>query len=80
MYYQERKDGFEMSGGSHDYLYTKVYAELHNGMFDEELDEFVDDFADLLHDLEWWQSGDYSEQQYLDSVRKFKKKWFKEEE
>lgn len=29
-------------------------------------------------DLEWWQSCDSSEERYRDTVRKFKKKWFKQ--
>jgi hypothetical protein len=29
-----------------------------------------------LHDLEWWQSGDYGEDTYRETVKKFKDKWF----
>lgn len=38
----------------------------------------MNDLCELLHDLEWWQSCDYSEETYRESVKKFKKKWFKQ--
>jgi Ni,Fe-hydrogenase III component G len=64
-----------MSGGSHDYICYKV-EELEGQMHDKELDILVKDFAELLHDLEWWDSCDYSEETYRTTVRKFKEKWF----
>ena len=45
-------------------------------MFDAEMDEMVVDFAKVLHDLEWWMSSDSSEEDYRQTVKKFKEKWF----
>lgn len=67
-----------MSGGSYSYVYCKVENECVGRMFDRQLDEMMKDLCELLHDLEWWQSCDYSEDTYRESVKKFKKKWFKQ--
>lgn len=43
-----------MSGGSHDYLYSRM-EELYVGdMQDAELNELMADICELCHDLEWW--------------------------
>lgn len=65
-----------MSGGSMDYLFIKVEEEAVGKMHDAELDEFMQDVAHLLHDAEWWDSGDIIEQTYRESVARFKRKWF----
>lgn len=65
-----------MSGGSYDYMYSRVEEEYVDRMFDSQLDNMMKDLVDVLHDLEWWQSGDYSEGTYREAVKKFKKKWF----
>lgn len=67
-----------MSGGSHNYMYSRVEEEYADRMFDSQLNTMIKDLAGLLHDLEWWQSGDYSEETYRESVNKFKKKWLKQ--
>ena len=46
-------------------------------MEDAELDMLLEDFKDLLHDLEWYKSGDYGKDLYRESVASFKKKWLK---
>lgn len=65
-----------MSGGSYNYIYNKLLVECAGEMHDAEMDEMLRDFCGVLHDLEWWQSGDYSEDQYRETVSEFKKKWF----
>ena len=65
-----------MSGGSHNYMYNRIRDEYVGNMYDRELDEMINDIADLLHDLEWYDSCDYSESEYRESVNKFKAKWF----
>ena len=57
-------------------MYSRVEEEYVGKMFDSQLNTMMKDLADLLHDLEWWQSGDYSEEAYREAVKKFKKKWF----
>lgn len=46
-----------------------------NPMHDRELSELIADVTCLLHDLEWYESCDISEDKYKESVNKFKKKW-----
>lgn len=66
-----------MSGGSYDYIYSQLEDECENRMYDSEMNMMIKDLCKVLHDLEWWQSGDYSEAEYRKSVNKFKEKWFK---
>ena len=64
-----------MSGGSMSYLCYDVEAQA-DRMGDRELTELIKDVAGLLHDREWYISGDYGEDTWEESVRKFKQKWF----
>lgn len=64
-----------MSGGSYDYMFYNVMDTYAGRMFDEELNELIEDLSKVFHDLEWWQSGDYSESTYRKSVQEFKEKW-----
>lgn len=66
-----------MSGGSYSYIYSKLLNECDGSMYDEEMNDMIRDLAEVLHDLEWWQSGDWSEDVYRETLVKFKKKWFK---
>lgn len=66
-----------MSGGSYDYICFKLENECQGRMHDAEMDDLITDLANVLHDLEWWQSGDYSEDAYRRSLTEFKTKWFK---
>lgn len=66
-----------MSGGSYDYICYKLENECKGRMYDAEMDDLIADLSDLLHDLEWWQSGDYSEEPYRKALTEFKNKWFK---
>ena len=34
------------------------------------------DLVEVLHDVEWWQSGDICEDGYRKTVKAFKDKWF----
>ena len=65
-----------MSGGHFNYKFYEL--ETYEGhMEDAELEELLEDFEVLLHDLEWYKSGDYDDEDYRKSVQKFKEKWFK---
>ena len=66
-----------MSGGSYSYIYSTLSMECSNRMYDAEMNDLIEDLCDLLHDLEWWQSGDFSEDHYRNTLMKFKAKWFK---
>lgn len=67
-----------MSGGSYNYMYSRIEYEYAGKMHDSQLNAMMKDLIDLLHDLEWWQSCDCSEETYRETVKKFKKKWFKQ--
>ena len=66
-----------MSGGSYSYIYNKLSDECEGRMYDAEMNDLIEDLCEVLHDLEWWQSADASEDQYRKTVSAFKKKWFK---
>ena len=65
-----------MSGGSFNYLYRTIEYEYVGRMQDIVLDEMMEDLVKVLHDLEWWQSADISEEDYRETVEEFKKKYF----
>lgn len=67
-----------MSGGSYNYISCSLSNECLGAMYDEEMDDLIKDLCDVLHDLEWWQSGDSDEETYRETVQKFKDKWFKQ--
>lgn len=58
-----------------NYLYTQVEYAADN-FEDPEMQMLTRDFAEVLHDLEWYDSGDTSRQQLDKSIRVFKRKWF----
>lgn len=64
-----------MSGGSFNYMYARILDNYYNEMQDCEMNDLIMDLCAVLHDLEWWQSGDYGEDEYRKSVEDFKKKW-----
>ena len=66
-----------MSGGSDNYICYKIENELCGKMHDAELNDLMSDIVELAHDLEWYESADYSEKDYIETVDKFKAKWFK---
>lgn len=67
-----------MSGGSYAYIYCRLKEECDGRMYDAEMDDMIRDLAEVLHDLEWWQSADSSEDEYRATLTKFKAKWFKD--
>ena len=68
------------SGGSYDYNYLTVDDFYSGCMYDAELNEMINDLVKVLHDLEWWQSCDMSEEEYRTTVDEFKNKWLKNKE
>lgn len=67
-----------MSGGSYAYIYCRLKEECDGRMYDAEMDDMIRDLAEVLHDLEWWQSADSSEDEYRATLTRFKEKWFKD--
>ena len=66
-----------MSGGSYDYTYGRIEDQYVGRMYDKELDKMMKDLCQVLYELEWWQSGDTSEEEYRNAVKDFKRKYFK---
>ena len=64
-----------MSGGYLDYICFKL-EDITDRIDDREIKELTKDLADLLHDYEWWQSGDYGRNSYDKKLKEFKAKWF----
>ena len=64
-----------MSGGHFDYAYHYIKDMFENEMQDADMNELLLDFVEVLHDLEWWQSCDISEEDYRKTVSEFKYKW-----
>ena len=65
-----------MSGGSYAYKFCTIEEYYVGAMYDAELDEMMKDLVEVLHDVEWWQSADISEENYRKTVKEFKDKWF----
>lgn len=72
-----------MSGGHFEYLDSQLKSEIfgwddrfRNVFEDREISELVWDLLDLIHDFDWYKSGDSRKETYLESKAKFKKKWF----
>lgn len=64
-----------MSGGSMDYVCYRV-EDAASMTSDPEFSDLLRDAARVLHAEEWYRSCDTTEQDYLDALRKFKRKWF----
>ena len=65
-----------MSGGSMNYICWQIEEEA-DKMGDPELIALVKDVATLMHDREWYLSGDTGDETWKESKEAFKKKWFK---
>lgn len=66
-----------MSGGSYNHGYSIIEYDYVGEMHDTELNEMMKDLVNVLHDLEWFVDCDISEEEYRETVTKFKRKWFK---
>ena len=71
-----------MSGGHFEYLDGRLKDEIFgyenkvkNVFEDREISELVFDVLDLIHEFDWYYSGDTGKETYLEAKAKFKKKW-----
>ena len=76
------KEGRGMSGGHFDYLDSRLKGEIFgytdkpvNVLEDLEISKLVWDVLDLLHEFDWYYSGDTCKETYLKAKAKFKRKW-----
>ncbi len=72
-----------MSGGRFDYKDSSLKYEIFgwtdkpsNVFEDAEISELVWDVLDLIHDYDWYASGDTGKDTYLKAKTEFKAKWF----
>lgn len=72
-----------MSGGRFDYKDSSLKDEIfgwtdkpRNVFEDKEISELVWDVLDLIHEYDWYASGDTAKETYLKAKAEFKKKWF----
>lgn len=72
-----------MSGGRFEYIDSSLKREIFgwtdtpsNVFEDREISELVWDVLNLIHDYDWYASGDTCKETYLKAKAKFKKKWF----
>lgn len=78
-----------MSGGTFNYLDSQLKEEIFGWSYDNdnwngrnifedrEISEIVFDVLGLIHEYDWYNSGDTSEEKYLEAKKKFKDKWLK---
>lgn len=69
-----------MSGGAFEYRDSSLKEEIFHGQFsdvfeDREISEIVWDILDLIHEFDWYASGDTCENDYLAAKQAFKLKW-----
>lgn len=72
-----------MSGGYFEYKDEELkyslfgWTDKYKNIFeDREISELVWDVLALLHEYDWYKSGDNGRDTYLEAKRSFKKKWF----
>ena len=75
-----------MSGGRFNYQdetlmsemfgYPGEYDLIPNVMEDREISELTYDLLNLIHEYDWYASGDTGKEDYLKAKNAFKKKWF----
>ena len=77
-----RKKVKKMSGGHFNYLDSQLKNEIFgwvdrptNVFEDLEISELVWDVLNLIHDYDWYESGDTCKETYLKAKAEFKKKW-----
>ena len=73
-----------MSGGHFNYRDSALKNEIFdyedkvsNQFEDMEISHLVYDLLDLIHEYDWYISGDTNREDYLKAKREFKKKWLK---
>ena len=71
-----------MSGGRFNYIDSNLRDEIFgwsdtwsNVFEDREISELVSDVLNLIHDYDWYASGDTGKDDYLKAKAKFKRKW-----
>ena len=76
-----------MSGGRFNYVDESAKEEIFGDYYydgskvpnvfeDREISELIFDVFNLIHDYDWYASGDTGKEDYLQAKAKFKKKWF----
>ena len=69
-----------MSGGSFNYMYSKILETYSGELKDPELEMLLTDFCKVLKDLEWFESSDIGAEAMQKSVDRFKEKWHRKDD
>lgn len=79
-----------MSGGKFDYIDGRCQGEIFgwlqtgdripNVFEDREISEMIYDVFNLIHDYDWYASGDTCKETYLAKKKAFKDKWLQKDE
>ena len=66
-----------MSGGHFDYMDRRLYEWSSQVRMDGNplLADLLHDLGDLLHEYDWWKSGDTGREKWLNAWDAWKKKW-----
>ncbi len=71
-----------MSGGYFEYIDSQLKSQIfgwrdkYNNVFeDKQISELVWDILSLIHEFDWYKSGDNCRETYLKAKREFKEKW-----
>lgn len=75
-----------MSGGRFNYVDSGLKDEIFgwtdeptNVFEDKEISELIWDVLDLIHNYDWYASGDTGKETYLKAKARFKEKWLKQD-
>lgn len=66
-----------MSGGHYNYMCYTIEDTYENELEFPVLNQMLVDFCKLLKSLEWYKSGDTSQEDYHEDAKKFMDKYFK---
>lgn len=68
-----------MSGGHYNYEYSSIRDTYKGELENPLLEDLLEDVVELLRSLEWYKSGDTSQETYHQNIDIFIEKWIKKD-
>ena len=68
-----------MSGGHYNYKYSSIRDTYKGELENPLLEDLLEDVVELLRSLEWYRSGDTSQETYHQNIDIFIEKWIKKD-